>query len=179
MSIHPTTHSPAPRTLWFTGLSGAGKSTLARTLERELQAAGHAAYVLDGDELRTGLCRDLGFSPADRAENIRRVAEVARIMNHAGLTVLVALVSPFERDRQNARSIIGEAAFREIHVSTPLGVCEARDPKSLYRKARAGQIPEFTGVSSPYEPPSSPELVLDTTSVSLDDAMKQLRELLA
>lgn len=177
MPPHPTHAGPA-RTLWFTGLSGAGKSTLARALEAHLREQGRPVFVLDGDELRTGLNRDLGFSPEDRAENIRRVAEVARLMNLAGLTVLVALVSPFARDRIAARGIIGTAAFREIHVSTPLPVCEARDPKSLYKRARAGHIPDFTGIGSPYEPPADPDLSVDTTHAAIADTLPRLVALL-
>lgn len=151
-----------PATVWLTGLSGAGKSTLAYALERRLVSAGHAAYVLDGDNVRHGLNSDLGFSPQDRSENIRRVAEVARLMNDAGLIVVTAFISPYREDRAMARRIIGDDCFLEVHVSTALGVCEARDPKGLYRRARAGQLPEFTGITAPYEAPEAPALAVDT-----------------
>lgn len=165
------------QTLWFTGLSGAGKSTLAYALELALHRAGRAVYVLDGDNIRHGLNRDLGFSPEARQENIRRIAEVARLMNDAGLIVLTAFISPFAEDRAQARTIIGPQAFREIYVSTPLPICEARDPKGLYRLARSGQLPQFTGVSSPYEPPPAPELKLDTTTLSVEEAVLRLTRL--
>jgi len=151
-----------PVTLWMTGLSGAGKSTLAFALERRLIQQGHPCFVLDGDNVRHGLNRDLGFSPKDRTENIRRVAEVARLMNDAGLIVIASFISPFRADREMAREIIGEERFVEVYISTPLEVCESRDPKGLYRKARQGDLPGFTGVSAPYEPPDAPDLVIDT-----------------
>ncbi len=153
-------------TVWLTGLSGSGKSTIARELERQLMDAGHACYVLDGDNIRHGLNRDLGFSAEDRRENIRRIAEVARLFNEAGLLVITAFISPYREDRAQARAIIGPERFFEIYVDTPLAVCEARDPKGLYRKARAGEIQQFTGVSAPYEPPEEPALILDTTALS-------------
>ncbi|MBK9393180.1 MAG: adenylyl-sulfate kinase [Uliginosibacterium sp.] len=174
---HATVAAP-PRTLWFTGLSGAGKSTLARALETSLIARQRAVFVLDGDDLRTGLNKGLGFSPEDRAENIRRVAEVARLMNRAGLIVLAALVSPFMRDREIARNIIGAEVFREVHVSTPLSTCEARDTKTLYRKARAGLIPDFTGIGSPYEHPHAPDLEIDTTDASVEEILPKLLALI-
>ncbi len=147
-------------TVWLTGLSGSGKSTIAREVERALHAQGRHAFVLDGDTLRTGLNQDLGFSREDRAENVRRTAEVARVLNDAGLIAVVALISPFREERERARGIVGAERFVEVHVDTPLAVCEARDTKGLYAKARAGDIPEFTGVSSPYEPPTAPTVVL-------------------
>ena len=162
--------------MWLTGLSGAGKSTLASALEKKLMAAGHMAYVLDGDNLRHHLNRDLGFSPADRRENIRRSAEVARLMNDAGLIVICAFISPLRSDREIARDIIGSGNFVETYVSTPCAVCEERDPKGLYKKARAGLIPEFTGVSAPYEVPLDPAMVLDTDELSLEQACEQLLE---
>lgn len=161
-------------TVWLTGLSGAGKSTLACALEGRLVGSGHPAYVLDGDNLRHHLNRDLGFSPRDRQENIRRSAEVARLMNDAGLIVICAFISPLREDRAMARAIIGDANFVETYVSTPCAVCEERDPKGLYRKARAGLIPEFTGISAPYEVPLQPALALDTDSLSLDQCCEQL-----
>jgi bifunctional enzyme CysN/CysC len=153
-------------TIWLTGLSGSGKSTIARELERQLIEAGHACSVLDGDNIRHGLNRDLGFSAADRSENIRRIAEVARLFNDAGVLVITAFISPSREDRSQARSIVGGERFFEIHVDAPLAVCEERDPKGLYRKARAGTIAQFTGISAPYEPPESPALVLDTTAAA-------------
>lgn len=149
-----------PLTIWLTGLSAAGKSTLAFGLERVLIEAGHPCYVLDGDNVRHGLNNNLGFSVEDRSENIRRVAEVAKLMNDAGLIVITAFISPFRADRDNARAIVGEGVFQEVFVDAGLDACEERDPKGLYKKARAGQIPEFTGISSPYEAPLNPELVI-------------------
>jgi adenylyl-sulfate kinase len=151
-----------PVTLWLTGLSGAGKSTIACALERRLLDAGHAAYVLDGDNVRHGLNRDLGFSPKDRAENIRRIAEVARLLNDAGLIVITAFISPYRADREVARSIVGIADFLEVHVNTPIEVCEERDPKGFYKLARAGELSAFTGISAPYEPPLDPVCSIDT-----------------
>lgn len=167
-----------PVTVWLTGLSGAGKSTLAYALEERLHALGFASFVLDGDNLRHRLNRDLGFSDAERSENIRRVAEVAALMNDAGLMVFTALISPQRNDRAMARSLIGEHRFLEVHVSTPLAVCEDRDPKGLYDMARAGLIPQFTGVSAPYEEPTSPDFSLNTAHVGLADACAQVLELL-
>ncbi len=167
-----------PATIWMSGLSGAGKSTLAYALERALLGEGRASYVLDGDNVRHGLNRDLGFSAQERSENIRRIAEVARLMNDAGLIVITAFISPFRADRAMARSIIGAEHFREVHVSTPLAVCEQRDPKQLYQRARRGEVAEFTGISSPYEAPSAPDLILDTSGISQDEAIKLLSRLL-
>lgn len=146
--------------LWFTGLSGAGKSTIAALVDHKLHAGGRHAYILDGDNLRFGLCGDLGFSPADRAENIRRLGEVARLFVDAGLLVLVAAISPYRRDRELARSRVAPDRFLEIYVDTALDVCEARDPKGLYRRARAGEITGMSGVDAPYEAPDAPELRL-------------------
>jgi adenylylsulfate kinase len=166
----------APRTLWLTGLSGAGKSTIATALEKELVQRGHACFVLDGDTVRAGLNRDLGFTPADRVENIRRIGEVARLMNKAGLIVIAAVISPYRADRAAAGGIIGTKAFREIHVSTPLAVCEERDPKGLYRRARTGALDNFTGVSAPYEAPLTPDLRIDAASVPVTRAVQMLLE---
>jgi adenylyl-sulfate kinase len=150
--------------LWFTGLSGSGKSTLSQLLSRELGELGLQTYVLDGDKVRTGLNRDLGFSHADRTENIRRIAEVARLMADAGVIVIVAFISPYRDDRLRAREIAqtGGFPFLEIYLATPLEVCESRDPKGLYRRARAGEIQDFTGISAPYEPPLEPEILIET-----------------
>lgn len=163
-----------PLTIWLTGLSGAGKSTLAAELEARLIGAGRASYVLDGDNVRQGLNRDLGFSPADRRENIRRVAEVARLMNEAGLIVITAFISPYREDRRMARDIIGSERFLEVYLSTPLAVCEARDPKGFYRRARQGGVSEFTGINAPYEVPEAPELVLNTDEILVDEAVGTL-----
>jgi bifunctional enzyme CysN/CysC len=156
--------------VWFTGLSGSGKSTLAREVERRLAARGRLVYVLDGDNVRHGLCSDLGFSDADRAENIRRIAEVAALLTDAGLIVLTAFISPFRADRALARRVIGDGRFVEVHVDAPLAECERRDPKGLYAKARRGEIPEFTGIDSPYEPPERPELTLKTATTDVASA---------
>jgi len=154
-------------TIWMTGLSGSGKSSIAQELERRLHEEGHHVYVLDGDNLRFGLNRDLTFSRGDRSENIRRAAEVARLFNDAGTIVLVPIISPFRDDRDRARAIVGADRFLEVYLSTPLSVCEARDVKGLYRKARAGEIAEFTGISSPYEVPEHPSFALDTSALDL------------
>lgn len=154
-----------PATFWLTGLSGAGKSTIAFEFEQRLRREQRACVVLDGDALRCGLSRDLGFSERDRRENIRRTAEVARMMNDVGLVVVTSLVSPLRDDRAVARSIIGEDRFVEVYVSTSLQVCESRDPKGLYRKARRGELRDFTGVSAPYEPPPAPSLTLDASNL--------------
>ncbi|ABM01091.1 adenylyl-sulfate kinase [Shewanella amazonensis] len=160
--------------LWFTGLSGAGKSTLAGALEAELFRRGLHSYLLDGDNVRHGLCKDLGFSLEDRRENIRRVGEVAKLMLDAGLLVLSAFVSPQRAERDLVRALVGEGEFIEVHVATPLTVCESRDPKGLYQKARAGEIKDFTGISSPYEAPVSAELVIDTSEGDLDSQVAKL-----
>jgi bifunctional enzyme CysN/CysC len=165
-----------PAVVWLTGLSGAGKSTLANALAARLHAAGRVAYVLDGDNLRHGLNRDLGFTDADRVENIRRVAEVARLMADAGLIVITAFISPFRSERALARSRMDGIAFVEVHVDAPLAVAEQRDPKGLYAKARRGELPHFTGIDSPYEPPDSPELHVDTGSEAAADAALRLME---
>lgn len=146
--------------LWFTGLSGAGKSTIAALVDSRLHQLGHHSYILDGDNLRFGLCKDLGFSPEDRAENIRRLGEVARLFVEAGMIVLCAAISPYRRDREQARALVGEGRFLEIFVDTDLAECERRDPKGLYRKARAGEITGFSGIDAPYERPEAPELRL-------------------
>lgn len=167
------------KVIWFTGLSGSGKSTIANTLEKELHAQGKRTYILDGDNVRQGLNKDLGFTDADRVENIRRVAEVARLMLDAGLIVIAAFISPFRVERQMARELIGEDNFIEVFVDTPLAVCEQRDPKGLYKKARQGQLPNMTGISSPYEPPAQPDLVINSTIVSTEDAVAQISIYLA
>jgi adenylylsulfate kinase len=167
-----------PLTIWFTGLSGSGKSTLAFALEKMLIGFGKLAFTLDGDNVRHGLCRDLTFSAVDRSENIRRVAEVAHLMNQAGLIVITSCISPYDSDRKLAKSIIGEERFLEVYLSTPLDICERLDPKGLYRKARAGLIPDFTGVNAPYEVPVSPLLSLDTSNISLEECLDALLKMI-
>jgi bifunctional enzyme CysN/CysC len=161
-------------TVWLTGLSGAGKSTIARELEGRLHERGRHCFILDGDNLRLGLNRDLGFSRPERSENIRRIAEVGRLLNDAGIVALVPVISPFRADREGARHIIGEERFLEVYVATPIEVCEARDAKGLYEKARAGEVPEFTGISSPYEPPEAPAVVVDTAERSVAECVEDL-----
>ncbi len=163
-----------PSVLWFTGLSGSGKSTIANLVDKQLFAQGRHCYVLDGDNVRHGLCKDLGFSHSDRVENIRRVAEVAKLMVDAGLIVLVAFISPFRAERQLARSLFAPGEFVEIFVDTPLAEAERRDPKGLYKKARAHKLQNFTGIDSPYEAPESPEIRIDTTAVSAEEAAAQI-----
>lgn len=160
--------------LWLTGLSGAGKTTIANLVEKRLRAEGCAVYMLDGDKMRDGLNKDLGFTEADRVENIRRLAEVGRLMVDAGLVVIVACISPFASSREMARGLLGEGEFIEIYVNTPLAVAESRDPKGLYKKARSGQLKNFTGIDSPYEAPENPEIALDTTSLSADQAAERV-----
>ena len=168
-----------PATVWLTGLSGSGKSTLAFELERRLIELGHACFVLDGDNIRHGLNRDLGFNPAERKENIRRIAEVARLFNDAGLIVITAFIAPYAEDREVARSIIGADRFLETYLTADLTTCEGRDPKGLYAKARMGQITEFTGISAPYERPTKPALAVDTASRSIDECIQDVLELLS
>jgi bifunctional enzyme CysN/CysC len=161
-------------TIWFTGLSGSGKSSIAQGLERRLHAEYHHVYSLDGDNLRFGLNRDLGFSRSDRSENLRRAAEVARLFNDAGTIALVPVISPFREDRERARRIVGPDRFFEVYLSTALEICESRDVKGLYRKARAGEIAEFTGVSSPYEPPVDASLILDTSELTIEECVERV-----
>lgn len=168
-----------PATVWLTGLSGSGKSSIAFELERQLLADRRLAYVLDGDNMRHGLNRDLGFSPEDRSENIRRIAEVARLFNDAGIIVIAAFISPYRDDRRLARDIIGTERFIETHLCTRLDVCEHRDPKGLYKKARAGTIAEFTGISAPYEVPAAATLSLDTGRLTLDQSVAEIWRQLA
>jgi bifunctional enzyme CysN/CysC len=167
-----------PTVLWLTGLSGAGKSTLANLIEVELHRRGHLTYLLDGDNVRHGLNADLGFTPSDRAENIRRVAEVAHLMVDAGLLVIVSFISPFRAEREMARSLFEPGEFVEIHVDAPLEVAEGRDPKGLYKKARRGELSNFTGIDSPYEPPEEPELRVDTTTAPPADSARLIIDLL-
>ncbi|MBE9561543.1 MAG: adenylyl-sulfate kinase [Proteobacteria bacterium] len=164
--------------LWFTGLSGAGKSTVAHALEESLYQMGYHTFVLDGDNVRHGLCGDLGFSNADRVENIRRVGEISKLFIEAGVIVLTAFISPFQADRDKARKLVGDNDFIEIYCDCSLEICEKRDVKGLYNKARKGEIKEFTGISSPYEKPENPELIINTGTASLDDCVKQILEFL-
>ena len=161
-------------TVWFTGLPGSGKSTLARAVEAELAAAGVLAYVLDGDNLRFGLNSDLGFSPSDRAENVRRAGEVSALLRHAGMVVLAAFISPYRRDRDRVRSLHPEGAFMEVFVDAPLEVCEQRDPKGLYARARSGEIEDLTGVTAPYEAPLAAEMRIETASTDIPSAAAQV-----
>jgi bifunctional enzyme CysN/CysC len=165
-----------PCVIWFTGLSGAGKSTIANLLEKRLHALGRHTYLLDGDNVRQGLNKDLGFTEADRVENIRRVSEVARLMADAGLIVLVSFISPFRAERRTARGLMGEGEFYEVFVDVPLEVAETRDPKGLYKKARRGELKNFTGVDSPYEVPEAPEVKIDTTHITPERAAEAILE---
>jgi len=165
-------------TVWFTGLSGSGKSTVATRVDQLLTELGVHSFVLDGDNVRHGLCRDLGFSPRDRDENIRRIGEVARLFTLSGVVNLVAFISPYRAHRDRARASQLPGDFIEVFVDAPLAVCEGRDPKGLYRKARAGEIPEFTGISAPYEPPERPELRVDTAAHDADRCALQVVEYL-
>lgn len=164
----------SPQVIWFTGLSASGKSTIAGALEQILSKQGYHTYLLDGDNVRHGLCKDLGFSDQDRAENIRRVGEVANLMADAGLIVLAAFISPFRADRKIVRDIVPDGQFVEVFVDTSLDICSQRDPKGLYDKAMKGEISDFTGIDSPYEKPLAPELVLDAGKLSVAESVNAL-----
>lgn len=164
--------------LWFTGLSGAGKSTLAHAVEEELHQRGSRTFVLDGDNVRHGLCSDLGFSAKDRVENIRRIGEMAKLFIEAGVIALTAFISPFRSDRERVRSLVPHGDFLEIFCQCALDVCEERDVKGLYKRARAGEIKEFTGISSPYEEPFDPELVVQTDRLSIEESVGKVMQLL-
>jgi adenylylsulfate kinase len=164
--------------IWLTGLSGSGKSTIARELERQLIENGKMAYVLDGDNVRQGLCSDLGFSAEDRDENIRRVGEVAALFADSGVVTIAAFISPFIAARNRVAKTMGYERFFEVHLDVPLEVCEQRDPKGLYKKVRKGEIPEFTGVTSPYESPEHPALRIDTSKISVEDAVRLILDLI-
>jgi len=160
--------------LWFTGLSGAGKSTVANTVDHLLHSKGIHTYVLDGDNVRMGLNKNLGFSAEDRAENIRRIGEVAKLFCHSGVFVLTAFISPYRADRDKAREILDQGEFIEVYVKASLETCEGRDPKGLYKKARAGEIKGFTGIDDPYEEPANPEIVLDSDKKSIDELAQEV-----
>ena len=163
-----------PKLLWFTGLSGSGKSTIADELEKKLFDEKFMTYSLDGDNIRSGLCNNLSFSPEDRSENIRRIAEVSKLFLDSGLIVCASFVSPFSKDRSLVKKIVGPSNYIEIYISTPLEVCEQRDVKGLYLKARSGKINNFTGISSPYEPPESPDIIVDTSTISIEEATTKI-----
>lgn len=173
-----TLHKHKSVILWFTGLSGSGKSTLAHAVEEYLHKAGISTFVLDGDNVRHGLCSDLGFSDADRVENIRRIGELAKLMAEAGVITLTAFISPFKSDRDIARNLTASGDFLEIYCLCPIETCEQRDVKGLYKKARAGEIPFFTGIGSPYEAPEHPELIVNTHEQSLAESVQKVLELL-
>lgn len=164
---------PAP-VLWLTGFSGAGKSTIAQGVAAALREQGQAVLVIDGDALRSGLCSDLGFGDADRSENIRRAAELAKLAAQSGICAVVALISPFRKDRAAARAVVSPARFVEVFVDAPLSLVESRDPKGLYARARRGELKQFTGIDSPYEAPTAPELHLRTDACTVDDAVQQV-----
>ncbi|MDR9498501.1 MAG: adenylyl-sulfate kinase [Hydrogenovibrio sp.] len=166
--------SQRPCVLWFTGLSGSGKSTIANAVEAKLHQLQKHTYLLDGDNVRHGLNKGLGFSDADRIENIRRVGEVAKLFVDAGLIVLTAFISPFQKDRQMVRDLVEQGEFIEVFVDAPLAICEQRDPKGLYKKARAGEIKNFTGIDSPYEPPVNAEIVIENNGISVEAAAEQV-----
>ena len=169
-----TIKQQTPMCLWMTGLSGAGKSTLANALEQELNKQGKHTYILDGDNLRHGLNSDLGFSEADRKENVRRTAETAHLMVDAGLIVIVGLISPFKKERNWARSLFKDNQFKEIYISTSLQECEQRDTKGLYQKARQGDIKDFTGIDSPYQAPDNPDIIIDTENKTVDECVHMI-----
>ena len=167
---HASLKGQKPAVLWLTGLSGSGKSTIANALQALLHSHGRHSYLLDGDNVRHGLNKDLGFTDVDRVENIRRVGEVSKLMADAGLITIVSFISPFRAERRLARELMEDGEFIEIYVNTSLALAETRDPKGLYKKARAGEIANFTGIDSPYEPPEDPEITIDTEQVSAEDA---------
>lgn len=177
-SIRSFMKKQRPCLLWFTGLSGSGKSTVAGAVESKLAARLQHTYLMDGDNVRHGLCNDLAFSEEDRNENIRRVGEVANLMVDSGLIVLTAFISPFQANRQAVRKMLRDGEFIEIFIDTPIVECEKRDPKGLYKKARAGEIKDFTGIDSPYEVPEKPEIVIKNINISVDDAANQVIEFL-
>ena len=172
------THGPRSVILWLTGLSGSGKSSIAHRLEQRLTERNAIAYVLDGDNVRHGISSDLGFSPEDRMENIRRIGEVAKLFVDSGAIIVCAFISPLRLQRQRVRELVGKDDFVELYVRASLAVCEERDPKGLYKKARAGEIPDFTGIGAPYEPPEQPEVTVDTERQDIDESTNQVLEYL-
>lgn len=160
--------------IWFTGLSGSGKSTLAHAVEKKLYEKGHLTYVLDGDNIRHGLNKNLGFSPEDREENIRRIGEVAKLFTDAGVIAMTAFISPYRKDRGRARSLVESGRFIEVYCACSLDACEERDPKGLYKKARAGEIKQFTGIDAPYEAPENPEIIVETDKLSLEESAEKV-----
>lgn len=171
-------HGHKGAVVWFTGLSASGKSTVAHLVEKEIFSRGCSTYVFDGDNVRHGLCSDLSFSASDRTENIRRIGEMVKLFVDAGIIVLATFISPFRKNRERIRELISEGQFFEIYINCPVEVCSQRDKKGIYEKAKAGLIKEFTGISSPYEPPLSPELVIDSAEISADEAVKKVISLL-
>jgi len=167
-------HQQKPCILWFTGLSGSGKSTIANAVESKLFDMGRLTYLLDGDNVRHGLNKDLGFDDVARVENIRRIGEVSKLFIDAGMIVLTAFISPFQADREQVRDLVGEGEFIEVFIDTPLEVCESRDPKGLYKKARAGEISHFTGIDSPYEAPAKAELHIQTDKMNIEECAKMI-----
>ena len=175
---HAKLKNQKPVVLWMTGLSGSGKSSIANAVEKKLSLMNRHTFLLDGDNVRHGLSKDLGFTDADRIENIRRVGEVAKLMTDAGLIVITAFISPFRLERQMVRDMMAPGEFVEVFVDTPLSVAEERDVKGLYAKARSGQLKNFTGIDSPYEAPETPEIHIDTSTMSIDDAAEQIVKIL-
>jgi adenylylsulfate kinase len=174
VSDRETLHGHKAAVVWFTGLSASGKSTVAHLVEKELFLRGHSTYVFDGDNVRHGLCSDLSFSAADRTENIRRIGEMVKLFTDAGIIVLTAFISPFRKDRERIRSLISGGRFYEIYMNCPVEICSQRDRKGIYEKAKAGIIKEFTGISSPYEPPLSPELTIDSDRTGTDESVRKV-----
>jgi len=171
-------HGHRGAALWFTGLSASGKSTIAHHLEIQLHKLGYSTYVFDGDNVRHGLCRDLGFTVEDRSENIRRIGEMTKLFIDAGIIAITAFISPYRKDRQSVRSVAGEEFFLEIYVKCPIDVCESRDPKGIYKKARQGDIKNFTGVSAPYEPPEYPDLIIESDKEDIQAAVAKVIQLM-
>lgn len=171
-------HGHKGAAIWFTGLSASGKSTIAHHLEMQLYKMGHSTYVFDGDNVRHGLCKDLGFTAKDRSENIRRISEMTKLFIDAGIIAITAFISPYKKDRQQVRLLTGEEKFLEIYVKCPIEVCEERDPKGIYKKAKKGDIKNFTGISAPYEPPEKPDLIIESNKEGIDMAVEKVIHLL-